>query len=72
VIVAVFRRRLKDGKSFEDVRQAREAEQGFGAPTRVRAMYRLATEHDLTGAPRQVEVGSVESLLRPLVEAPPP
>jgi hypothetical protein len=124
MIVAVFRRRLKDGKSFEDFRQAWEAEQGFGAPTRVfnavsladdrevlsigfgaiepgalpawmarvraqeqrrhscideviettelRAMYRLATEHDLTGDPREVEVGSVDSLLRPLVEAPPP
>jgi hypothetical protein len=118
VIVAVFRRRLKNGKSFEDFKQAWEAEKGFGVPTRVfnavsltderevltigfvatepealqtgieevgaqeqvrhgriddviestelRAMYRLATEHDFSGDPREVEVGSPNSLLRHL------
>ena len=123
MIVAVFRRRLKAGKSFEDFKQAWEAEQGFGAPTRVfnavnladdrevlsigfvavepealpagiarvgaqeqrrhsriddviestelRAMYRLATEHDLSSDPREIEVGSAASLLRPLTAADP-
>jgi hypothetical protein len=118
VIVAVFRRRLRDGKSFEDFKRAWEAEQGFGEPTRVfnavnladdrevlsvgfvavepealkegieqvrseerlrhtriddviestelRAMYRLATEHDLSSDPREIDAGSPESLLRPL------
>jgi hypothetical protein len=116
VIVAVFRRRLKSGKSFADFQRAWEAEQGFGVPTRVfnavnladerdvisigfvavepeqleagiarvagqeqgrhsriaeviestdlRAMYRLTTEHDLSAAPREIELGSAESLLR--------
>ncbi|MGH2815922.1 MAG: hypothetical protein ACRDLC_12300 [Actinomycetota bacterium] len=119
--MAVFRRLLKDGESFDDFKQAWEAEQGFGVPTRVfnavsvaddrevlsigfvavepealptgivqvgaqeqrrhsridevvestklRAMDRLATEHDLSRGPREMEVGSMESLLRPLVAA---
>jgi hypothetical protein len=85
VIVAVFRRRLRDGKTFEDFKRAWEADRGFGLPARVfnavsldridemiestelRAMYRLATEHDLTSDPREVEIGSPESLLRDLL-----
>ena len=119
MIVAVFRRRLRDGKTFEDFRRAWEADRGFGVPARVfnavsladdreilsvgfvaiepdalpagtegvaaqeqvrhdrideviestelRAMYRLATEHDLTSDPREVEIGSAESLLRDLL-----
>jgi len=35
VIVAVFRRRLKDGKTFADFKEAWEAERGFGVPARV-------------------------------------
>jgi hypothetical protein len=35
VIVAVFRRRLKPGASFEDFLRAWEAESGFGVPARV-------------------------------------
>lgn len=35
MIVAVFRRRLKDGASFEDFVGAWEAEAGFGVPARV-------------------------------------
>jgi hypothetical protein len=118
VIVAVFRRTLKDGKTFADFQQAWEADRGFGVPARVfnavnladereilsvgfvaiepevlqagieqvadqeherhdridgviestelRAMYRLATEHDVSGDPREIEVGSPASLLRPL------
>ena len=119
MVVALFRRRLKDGKSFDDFKRAWEAEQGFGVPVRVfnavnladqreilsigfvaiepealeagieqveaqeqarhsriddviestdlRAMYRLITEHDLSGHPQEVEVGSSESLLRGLL-----
>ncbi len=119
MIVAVFRRRLRDGKTFEDFKRAWEADRGFGVPARVfnavsltddreilsvgfvavepdalpaategvasqeqvrhdrideviestelRAMYRLATEHDLTSDPREVEIGSPESLLRDLL-----
>jgi hypothetical protein len=37
--------------------------------TELRAMYRLATEHDLSTDPHEIEVGSVEILLRPLVAA---
>jgi hypothetical protein len=34
-------------------------------------MYRLATEHDLSSDPREIEVGSAASLLRPLTAADP-
>ncbi len=34
--------------------------------TELRAMYELRTEHDLTGEPREIEVGSAESLLAAL------
>lgn len=119
VIVAVFRRRLKAGKTFEDFIEAWEADKGFGVPARVfnavnladerevlsvgfvaidpaalaagtedvatqeqvrhdriddviestelKAMYDLATEHDLSDDPREIEVGSPESLLRALL-----
>lgn len=35
MIVAVFRRRLKPGKTLEDFTRAWEAERGFGVPARV-------------------------------------
>ena len=35
VIVALFRRRLKDGADFEDFIEVWEADQGFGVPARV-------------------------------------
>ena len=118
VIVAVFRRRLRPGKSFADFERAWEAEQGFGVPARVfnsvsledpgeilsvgfvdvevadleasfaavadqerkrhekideviestelRAFYELRSEHDFSAAPRAIEIGSPESLLRAL------
>jgi hypothetical protein len=47
VIVAVFRRRLKAGKSFEDFKQAWEAKQGFGAPTRVFNAVNLADDREV-------------------------
>jgi hypothetical protein len=115
VIVAVFRRRLKAGVTFEEFQRAWEADRGFGVQARVfaavslddprevltvgfvdlpadalaegearvadqeqvrhtrideviestelRAMYGLRTEHDFTGDPREIVVGSAESLL---------
>jgi len=120
VIVAIFRRRLKEGKTFEDFKAAWEAEQGFGVPARVltavalsdprevltigfvdldpadletgfakaaeqeqarheriaeviestelREFYELRSEHDFSGAPREVEPGSAASLLANLQE----
>jgi hypothetical protein len=35
MIVAIFRRRLNEGKTFADFKAAWEAEQGFGVPARV-------------------------------------
>jgi len=35
MIIALFRRRLKEGLSYEDFEQAWKAEQGFGVPARV-------------------------------------
>ena len=35
MIVALFRRRLKDGAEFEDFIEAWEADKGFGVPARV-------------------------------------
>lgn len=35
MIVAIFRRRLKPGKTLEDFTRAWEAERGFGVPARV-------------------------------------
>jgi hypothetical protein len=62
MIVAVFRRRLRDGCTFEDFKAAWEADQGFGVPTRVFNAIDLADE-------REVEIGSPESVLRSLVSA---
>ena len=119
MIVAVFVRRLRPGRTFEDFVEAWDAEQGFGVPTRVfagvsvederdvltvgfvdvsaaqlaegmssgvaaaeaerhskiddviestelRAFYDLRAERDFTAAPRPIEPGSAESLLRTL------
>lgn len=118
VIVAIFRRRLKEGRSFDDFIEAWEADAGFGVASRVfnsvsledpreilsvgfvdvdpsaledlgqrvetqeavrhdrideviestelRAFYDLRTEHDFTGAPRSIAIGSPESLLEAL------
>ena len=35
MIIALFRRRLKEGLSYEDFERAWKAEQGFGVPARV-------------------------------------
>jgi hypothetical protein len=47
VIVAIFRRRLKPGKTFEDFKRAWEAEQGFGVPARVLTAVALADPRDV-------------------------
>lgn len=116
MIVTVFRRRLKEGKTFADFLEAWQAEKGFGVPTRVfnaqrlddegeiltfgfvdaeasalgaaatevaeqeavrhsrideviestelRAFYELRCEHDLSSSPRQIGLGSSESMLK--------
>jgi hypothetical protein len=117
-MVAVFRRRLRPGKTFDDFKAAWEAEKGFGVPSRVfnalssdgrevhsvgfvaidaglfqaamaelapqeavrhsrieevvessdRAFFELLTEHDLSDVPREIDLGSANSLLRPLIQ----
>ncbi|MFM8560759.1 MAG: hypothetical protein ACKOB9_01515 [Solirubrobacterales bacterium] len=118
MLVAVFRRRLKEGATFEDFISAWEADKGFGVPARVfnavsltddreilsvgfvdidasafealaagvsdqeavrhsriddviestelRAFYDLRTEHDFSADPREIVLGSPESLLAAL------
>lgn len=115
MVISVFRRRLREGKTFEDFVEAWGAERGFGVPTRVfnavslndqrdimtvafvqvaagafaeaaesvaeqeavrhsrideviestelRGFYELRSEHDLSGEPRDVSLGSPESVL---------
>lgn len=115
MIVAIFRRRLKEGRTFADFKDAWEAEKGFGVPARViaatslddpreiltvgfvdidprelapseervaeqeglrhsqideviestelKAFYAVNSEHDFSGDPREVDVGSAESIL---------
>lgn len=122
MIVALFRRRLKPGMTFDDFKRAWEAERGFGVPARVlsavsiadpseiltvglvdidpaematatervaeqehkrhdliaeviestelRAFYELRAEHDFSGDPREIEIGSAESLLQALGVSP--
>jgi hypothetical protein len=118
MIVSVFVRRLKEGRTFAEFVEEWEADRGFGVPTRVfnaqslddprdiisigfvdvsvealteglaaaagsegvrherietviesttlRCMYELRTEHDFTATPREVAIGSRESLLAAL------
>lgn len=47
MIVVVFRRRLKEGKTLEDFLEAWEAEEGFGVPTRVFNAVRLDDEREV-------------------------
>jgi hypothetical protein len=60
VIVAVFRRRFKDGKTFDAFVEAWEADKGFGVPTRVFNAVNLADEREIlsvgfVAAPRFLE-----------------
>jgi hypothetical protein len=47
MIVSVFRRRLKEGKTFDDFLQAWGAEKGFGVPTRVFNAVRLDDQQEI-------------------------
>jgi len=47
VLVAVFRRRLKEGASFEDFITAWEADKGFGVPARVFNAVSLTDEREI-------------------------
>ena len=60
MIVAVFRRRLREGRTFEDFKRAWEADKGFGVPARVFNAVNFADE-------REIELGSQESLLSALL-----
>ena len=122
MIVSVFVRRLKEGRTFAEFVEEWEADEGFGVPTRVfnaqslddprdvisigfvdvdvealerdlqgaagaervrhdridtviestslRCMYEVHTEHDFTSTPREIAVGSPESLLASLMAPP--
>jgi hypothetical protein len=47
MIVSVFRRRLKEGKTFDDFLEAWGAEKGFGVPTRVFNAVRLDDQQEI-------------------------
>jgi hypothetical protein len=47
MIVTVFRRRLREGKTFADFLEAWQAEKGFGVPTRVLNAQRLDDEREI-------------------------
>jgi hypothetical protein len=53
MILAVFRRRLRAGVSFDDF---------------IAAFYDLRSEHDFSGDPRAIDLGSAESLLGRLMQ----
>ena len=77
MIVAVFRRGLAEAGLYalaagteqvaaqEQVRHNRIDD--VIESTELRAMYGLATEHDLAHDPREIEIGSPESLLSALL-----
>ncbi|GAA1698749.1 hypothetical protein GCM10009808_15310 [Microbacterium sediminicola] len=121
MIIALFRRRLREGVSFDDFIRAWEADEGFGVPARVfnavslsdprevlsvgfvdipadalrataeqvadqeakrhsrideviestelRAFYDLRTEHDFSGEPTEIELGSLASMVAVLGRA---
>jgi hypothetical protein len=41
MIMAIFRRRLREGATYEEFREASSTTQGFGVPTRVLTAQRL-------------------------------
>lgn len=47
MIVAIFRRRLKPGKTLEDFTRAWEAERGFGVPARVFTAVSLSDPNEI-------------------------
>jgi hypothetical protein len=69
MIVSVFRRRLKEGKTLDDFLEAWEAEKGFGVPTRVFNAVRLDDQREiLTFAFVDVEAGAFASALSAAAE----
>ena len=47
MVLAVFVRRLREGKTYEDFRAAWMAEKGFGVPTRVVTGQRLDDDREI-------------------------
>jgi uncharacterized protein YqfB (UPF0267 family) len=47
MVIAVFVRRLREGKTYEDFREAWLADKGFGVPTRVVNGQRLDDEREI-------------------------
>jgi hypothetical protein len=47
VVIAVFVRRLREGKTYDDFREAWMAEKGFGVPTRVVTGQRLDDDREI-------------------------
>lgn len=47
MVVSIFRRRLKEGRTFEDFKAAWEADEGFGVPARVFSAVSLEDPRDV-------------------------
>ena len=47
IVIAVLTRRLREGKTYEDFRQAWLPEQGFGFPTRVVSAQRVDDDREI-------------------------
>ncbi|MGH2953215.1 MAG: hypothetical protein ACRDK9_04215 [Solirubrobacterales bacterium] len=47
MVVAIFHRRLKEGRTFEEFKRAWEADEGFGVPARVFTALSLADPRDV-------------------------
>jgi uncharacterized protein YqfB (UPF0267 family) len=47
MVLAVFVRRLREGKTYEDFREAWMADKGFGVPTRVINAQRLDDDREI-------------------------
>jgi hypothetical protein len=64
MVIALFVRRLREGKTYEDFREAWMAEKGFGVPTRVVTGQRLDDEREIVSigfvdiAPEELAAGA--------------
>ncbi len=47
IVISVLTRRLREGKTYEDFREAWLPDQGFGFPTRVLSAQRVDDEHEV-------------------------
>ena len=69
MIVAIFQRRLKEGKTFDDFLEAWRAEKGFGVPTRVFNAVRLDDKREiLTFAFVDIDAGAFSSATQSVAE----